>query len=128
LVVDDNDLFRQMIKIMLESRGYSVLEASDGQIALELIERKPDCVLLDVNMPVKDGLETMDACIEIKRDIPIILCTVYPEYYGLLRAFSAAAKIKNKSNLDEIVLAVDRIIQTKYLKPLLCDEQFCHGF
>jgi two-component system, cell cycle response regulator DivK len=56
LVVEDFDDTREMMKIMLEMRGCRVLEAADGQKAVEVATReKPDLILMDLNLPVLDG-------------------------------------------------------------------------
>jgi CheY-like chemotaxis protein len=60
LIVEDNAVNRELLSELLQSRGYAVAEASDGQEALEKIrERKPDVILLDLNMPVLDGFATL---------------------------------------------------------------------
>ncbi len=76
LVVDDEDMTRKLLRLMLERDGFTILEAEDGQQALEVIaESKPDIVILDVMMPNMDGFTT---CQELRSqpetaDLPIIL-------------------------------------------------------
>lgn len=67
LIVDDDPLFRTMINDMLASENYAVLEASNGNEALDVIIKDPefDLVILDIVMPEKEGLETIR---EIKKD------------------------------------------------------------
>jgi two-component system chemotaxis response regulator CheY len=58
LAVDDSASMRQMVAFTLKSAGFNVIEASDGQQALEKAKQNPvDLVLSDVNMPVMDGIE-----------------------------------------------------------------------
>lgn len=58
LVVEDDDLIRELVNLVLSSAGYEVVTASDGAAALEAIEgARPDLVLLDMRMPVMDGWE-----------------------------------------------------------------------
>jgi DNA-binding response OmpR family regulator len=60
LVVDDSDDMRDLWNLWLTAHGFSVLEAQNGAEALHQVdERPPDLVLLDVMMPVMDGLETL---------------------------------------------------------------------
>ena len=76
LVVDDEPQIRRVMRATLTAQGYTIVEARDGQEALEkLRSERPDLVLLDMNMPVMDGLE---ACREIRRDseVPVIMLTV----------------------------------------------------
>jgi CheY-like chemotaxis protein len=56
LVAEDNLPNRELIREILETRGYEVIEACDGQEALDKLEQtEPDLVLLDIQMPVLDG-------------------------------------------------------------------------
>lgn len=60
LTADDNQQIRMLVKAALRSLGHDLMEAVDGEQALELaIEHHPDLVLLDVNMPKLDGWEVL---------------------------------------------------------------------
>lgn len=76
LVVDDESQIRRVLRMTLSSNGYDVIEAKDGQEAVEMVVReRPDLILLDVNMPGMSGLE---ACSKIRVSFegPIIMVTV----------------------------------------------------
>jgi len=74
-IVDDNLVNRKLLTAILKKEGYDLLEAEDGEEAIELAFREmPDLILLDIMMPKKDGYEV---CVELKGDdrtanIPII--------------------------------------------------------
>ncbi len=74
LTVDDNEEIRNIIKILLESEGYKVLEATDGDSALSMVDDTIDLVILDIMMPGKSGL---DVCkiIREKYQMPILFLT-----------------------------------------------------
>jgi CheY-like chemotaxis protein len=75
IVVDDCADIRELLRVALEARGYQVLEAEDGRAAVELAGRKsPDLILMDLNMPVLDGLAATRALRELAGlcDVPII--------------------------------------------------------
>ena len=57
LTVDDNEEIRNIIRILLESEGYEVVEAADGEQALTMIDDSIDLVILDIMMPGKSGLD-----------------------------------------------------------------------
>jgi CheY-like chemotaxis protein len=58
LVADDTDDIRLMIRVMLEHKGHRVVEAAHGREAVELAtSERPDVILMDLNMPVMDGIE-----------------------------------------------------------------------
>jgi len=76
LCVDDDPQIREMIKTYLTAKGYSVITSSDGWDCLrEIIVKKPDLILMDINMPKLDGLNTLDMIkmTRIDNHIPIIL-------------------------------------------------------
>ena len=60
LVVDDNETNLRLMKAVLQTRGYTLIEATDGEAALAALEAQtPDLVLLDVQMPGLSGLEVV---------------------------------------------------------------------
>lgn len=76
LCVDDDPQIRDMIKTFLETKGFSVITSTDGWDCLrEIIVKKPDLILMDINMPKLDGLNTLDMIkmTRIDNHIPIIL-------------------------------------------------------
>ncbi len=78
LVVDDNREFLQNVTDILELRDYEVAGAEDGPAALELAGRDQfDLVLLDVKMPVMDGLEVFRRLREIAPGTPVIMATAF---------------------------------------------------
>lgn len=81
LVVDDDPNVREIIRIFFKQHQIDLLEANDGQMALELVEKElPDIIILDVMMPNMDGFEV---CREIRKkfDIPIIMLTAKTEEF-----------------------------------------------
>ena len=78
LVTDDEDDFRLLMSFWLQSKGYQVIAASNGEEAIKLIQSEsPDIVFMDLNMPVMDGAETIKKVREFNKDIPIILISAY---------------------------------------------------
>ena len=82
LLADDHDVNRQVLRRRLERRGYSVIEAADGEAALaRFAERTPDIVLLDISMPKMDGkavFTRMRAHAPNKR-VPIVALTAHAQ-------------------------------------------------
>jgi len=84
LIAEDYDDVRRMMKIMLELYGYEALEASDGYEAVEKTAKfKPDVVLMDISMPVLDGLNATRAIRQFDdgASIPILAVTAYGDFY-----------------------------------------------
>ncbi|MGH9682325.1 MAG: response regulator transcription factor [Candidatus Acidiferrales bacterium] len=91
LIVDDAPQLRRVMRTTLTAEGYTIFEARDGEEALNIFRAKPpDIVLLDVNMPGMDGLET---CREIRRNsnVPIIMLTVRNSERDKVLALDAGA-------------------------------------
>jgi two-component system cell cycle response regulator len=80
LVAEDNAVNRELLRELLELRGYTVLEACDGQEALETIEQThPELLLLDIGMPVLDGFAVVRKIREnpgLAR-LPVVAVTAY---------------------------------------------------
>ena len=89
LVAEDYDDSRKMIRKALEMYGYEVVEARDGQEAVELTRRQcPDLILMDLNMPQMDGLaatEQIRECRERCENVTILAITAH-DTYGMKEA------------------------------------------
>ena len=93
LFVDDDPLLHQLYKPHVERAGYEWLGAKDGQQAIELAAcERPCLVVMDVQMPERDGLSTVAELkkAESTRAIPVIVMTSTPEYYIRKREFAEA--------------------------------------
>jgi two-component system, cell cycle response regulator DivK len=80
LVAEDNAVNRELLRELLELRGYAVVEACDGQEALNAIEQAPpDLLLLDIGMPVLDGFAVIRRLREDARlaRLPVVAVTAY---------------------------------------------------
>jgi two-component system, chemotaxis family, chemotaxis protein CheY len=68
LVIDDEEAIRELLRVILEKAGYSVLEAPNGLVGLQIYRAHPvDLVITDMRMPEKGGLETIQ---ELRHDFP----------------------------------------------------------
>src|SRR5262249_12107391 len=82
LVVDDEDLVRNMARLTLERCGYAVETASNGQSAIEIFAQSPSAfsaVLLDLTMPVMDGEEALHHLKGIQPNVAVVLSSGYNE-------------------------------------------------
>ena len=91
LVVDDEKDIRELIGFYLNKEGFEMLEASNGEEALEIFENEyVDLGIIDVMMPVMDGFELVENLKEFK-DVPVIMLTAKGESKDKLRGFSVGA-------------------------------------
>jgi two-component system OmpR family response regulator len=88
LIVDDEEHIRELIRFYLDKEGFSVLEAENGETALELVENEyVDLAIVDIMMPVMNGFDFVE---EMKgfKDIPVIMLTAKSQSADKLRGFS----------------------------------------
>lgn len=94
LVVDDEPMTRNLLRMMLSYAGYRIYEAEDGVDALEKIKQyTPDIVILDVMMPNMDGI---DVCKQIRQDkstveLPVIMLSAYTQPTAVEAGLAAGA-------------------------------------
>ena len=118
LVVDDEWEIRNLLAEFLAGEGYDVIQASNGEEALELAEKEaPQVILLDILMPGIDGIET---CKRLKtkentRFVPVIMATALWDRY--MEAMDAGAEdfVTKPFNLTELSHRVKSILRIRYL-------------
>lgn len=117
-VVDDDPDLRAAVIDVLEEEGYQTLAAENGQVALDLLERAtevPDLILLDVMMPVMNGLTFATELKKVPRlaTIPVVLFSAHSEYERIAATVQAAASLAKPLKLETLLAVVDGV-----LKPL----------
>ena len=116
LVVDDEQQLALAVKIRLQSRGYQVVTASDGQQGLELVEREnPDLIILDVLMPVMDGYSCLR---EIntrfgRSKIPIIILTARDRMKDLFELEGIEDYVIKPFDHEDLLMRIDRTFKRR---------------
>jgi len=115
LLVDDHALVRRGLRGLLEEDLplVEVFEAENAQQAtMLLLAEEWDLVLLDINMPGRNGLEVLEEIRRLHLQLPVIVLSAYPEGEFALRAFKlgAAAYLNKQSASDELLVAVKRVL------------------
>ena len=78
LVVDDEEIIRNLLYDVLSNTGYKVKTAKDGQEAISQIEKEPfEIVITDFKMPGMNGIELLQHILKINPDICVLIITVY---------------------------------------------------
>jgi two-component system chemotaxis response regulator CheY len=115
LVVDDSDTIRLEVRTRLGPVGFEVLEARDGVEGLKVSAQHPDIALivLDVNMPVMNGLEMLERlkANPVTADIPVLLLTTEVQESLMQRAKNAGAKAWLIKPVDPemLLMAVNKV-------------------
>jgi class 3 adenylate cyclase len=128
LVVDDEEANRMLLRDPLEVHGYEIIEAENGEQALQKVEqRPPDVILLDVMMPRMDGFEV---CRRLKKEartahIPVLIVTALSERMERMMGIAAGASdfLSKPVDLQELTLRVNHAVQAKRLVDQLQAEQ-----
>lgn len=113
-LVDDHKLFREGLKLLLSNLDYveNVYEASNGREFLELMENNPcDIVLMDIEMPVMNGIEATEKAVEIYPDLKIIALSMYGEevyYYKMVEAGAKGFLLKD-SGMENVQEAIETV-------------------
>ena len=113
LIADDEAQIREILRIYFEKEGFEVIEAEDGAAAiLKVQSEKPDILLLDIMMPVLDGIEV---CKQVRKmtDLPIIMVTAKDEDDDRIAGLEIGADdyITKPFNSREVVARVKAVLR-----------------
>lgn len=115
LVVDDDELLRDLLEFKLRSRGYEVELAEDGEAALEAASASPpDLIVLDGMMPGLDGFQVLQRLADggATREVPVIMLTARRQEQDVVAGLSLGAQdyLVKPFLPDELVLRIQRIL------------------
>ena len=114
MIVDDVAVIRMMLKKILQNNGYRVVaEAGDGAEAIKrYMEFKPDLVTMDLTMPDKDGIETMQEILRFDHNAKIVMVSAVDQQDSLVRAIKSGAVdyIIKPFEADRVISAVQKAI------------------
>lgn len=114
IIVDDHKLFRNGIKLLIKEFGnYDVAEASNGKEFLEYISANHvDVALMDINMPVMNGIEATTTATRLFPDVKIIALSMLSDedyYFKMIEAGAKGFVLKDVDS-DELLLAIDAVM------------------
>ncbi|HZR33402.1 MAG TPA: response regulator [Terriglobales bacterium] len=116
LVVDDDHAMLRYLRTLLEMHGYDVETATSGREALGRVQSglSPDVVLLDINMPGMDGLETLQELLDYEPDLKVIMCSCVTDPRKTMAAFLIGAQdfIPKPFCHPDLLAALERSLQS----------------
>jgi DNA-binding response OmpR family regulator len=126
LLVEDDTEMRRMLAAALRRDGHFVIEAANGDEALDWLapgvlegdlERVPDLIVSDIRLPYFSGLEILEGLQVAARRIPVILITGFPDHETHVRAAALGAErvLEKPFDLRELRAAVDTALRTRSL-------------
>ena len=111
LLVDDDPTVRDSLNDVLVAEGYFVIPAENGQQALDLANQLPvDLVLLDLNMPVKNGWDTFERLTAEHPLIPIIIITARPNQLFTALSAGAGALLEKPMDIPTLLRAMETLL------------------
>lgn len=126
IIADDHMMIRKGLKQLLELDGTMkvIAEANDGEECLNLLNKRihPDILLLDINMPKKNGIEVLEYIKQNKIPVKVLILTVHNEVEYLLKAVDIGIDgyLLKDSSYDELKEAIDVIVSgNTYIQPSL---------
>jgi len=128
LIADDHAIVREGLKQIVSSQSDMEVtgEAHNAQGVLDLVKaRNWDVVVLDINMPGRNGLEVLKELKQERPRLPVLVLSVHPEeQYGIRVLKAGAAGFMNKESApEELVTAIRKVIRGgKYLTPTLAER------
>jgi|YelNatPaOPRAMG01_1025707.scaffolds.fasta_scaffold16090_2 two-component system response regulator AtoC len=118
LVADDEENIRMLLSETLKDEGYEIIEVTNGDEAVKEVKKSDfDCVLMDVRMPVLDGMEAFLKIREIRNNLPVIFLTAYGSSDLAIKAMKKGAYdyLTKPFDLEELKVKVKKAIELKEL-------------
>jgi len=118
LVIDDEEVMRDILGTLLEREGYAVRLASTGQAGLDLARTLPfDAVIVDVMMPGLGGLEVLDELKKLDDELPVLMVTAYASMESAILAMKKGAfdYITKPFKNDEVLVVLRNAVERRQL-------------
>jgi len=114
LCVDDDLSLLRLYEDELVEEGYEVVLAKDGKEAIAKFEKEsPQVVVMDIRMPVMDGIEALTNLLGKDRQVPVILNTAYPQYRENFMTWGAEAYVIKSSDLTELKQKIREVLDRR---------------
>ena len=115
LITDDSTFMRNMIKMILEPKGYTFCEASNGNEMLKVYEEeKPDMVTLDITMPEMDGIEALRLLREKHPNSKVVMCSAMGQQAMVVEAVQYGAKdfLVKPFEIKHVYETIERVLKS----------------
>jgi two-component system, response regulator, stage 0 sporulation protein F len=114
LIADDDSSILNLYGEEFSDEGYNVILATNGKEAVEKFRKEnPDVVLMDIHMPVMNGIESMIVILGTSHETPIILNSAFPQYKKDCLTCGAEAFVVKSSDLTELKEKVQEVLRKR---------------
>ena len=125
LIVDDEKSIQLLFADELTEEGYEVITTGDGSGLMGMIEKKrPDLVVLDIKLGENDGLDLLQDIRNTYYDLPVVMCTAYPDFKYDLKSIAADYYVVKSSDLRELKRKIKMAFESS--EPLHSRTMFNH--
>jgi two-component system, NtrC family, response regulator AtoC len=118
LIIDDEELVRDLLRDLLENLGHEVWDAKTGREGMQLAARGPDLVFLDYRLPDADGFELLARIKQTDSDLPVIMLTGYSSVQHAVKAMKQGAYhyVGKPFELEEVAVLTQRALEATALQ------------
>jgi CheY-like chemotaxis protein len=113
LVADDDESVRESLRKLLHGEGYQVIAVANGAEVVErfrLQQDQIDLLLLDLNMPLKNGWATLDRLLEVNLTLPVLIVTGQPNQYELAEAAGVSALVEKPIDVPALLQLIKKLL------------------
>jgi len=113
LLVDDDLSVRESLRQLFHAEGYQVVMAVNGVEAVEKFgsaQQPIDLMLLDLNMPLRNGWATLDRLFEVDPSLPVMVLTGLPNQYALAKAAGISALVEKPVDVEAMLLLMQELL------------------
>ncbi len=125
LVVEDDQFQGLLYEQELTDEGYRVLRAVNGREGLQVVKAQaPDCLVMDINMPMMDGLDALGKILAFRPTLPVIINSAFSSYKESFMSWAADAYVIKSSDLTELKTRIKEALSKGLLNraPALCQS------
>jgi CheY-like chemotaxis protein len=112
-LADDDEAVRESLCKLLYGEGYQVIAAANGAQAVKAFRREQDQIdllLVDLNMPLKNGWATLDRLIEVNPSLPVLIVTGQPNQYELAEAAGVSALVEKPIDVPALLRLIKELL------------------
>ena len=118
LLVDDHPLFRDALRVLLETGGFDVIgEAGDLGEAMDAMAAEPELVIMDIGLPGADGIEATRRILDLRPSVRVLVMTMFDEDAAVARALEAGATgyLLKAAPPEEVLRAVAAVVDGAFV-------------